>query len=83
MADGAGPDWPSLVTAALAVGSAVVAVVMWVPRTIAASRHKQMGDLQPKFASIDEDIEKHGDRLSGLETRVAVLEAARRTRGGD
>ena len=77
------PDWPSIVAAAVAVVSGIVAVVLWVPKQITASRHKAANDLQPKFESFDRDIEKHADRLTALESRVAALEAVRRGRGAD
>lgn len=76
-----GPDWPSIVAAGVAVLSGVVAVVLWVPKAIAASRHKAASDLQPKFESFDDDIDavrKDGaalrETVADLRTRLAVVE---------
>lgn len=83
------PDWPSIAAVVLTAVGGIVAVVLWVPKQIMASRHKQAGDLQPMFAGIDDDIEKVDRRVdelrkdhAALDKRVAVLEAPRR-RGAD
>lgn len=79
------PDWPSIAAALAAVGAALVTVVLWVPsklekvyEAITASRHKTMGDLQPKFVSFDEDIDGLRKDVGDLKTRVTVLEVSRR-----
>lgn len=76
--------WIALAALALTLIVALGAFATWLAgkiegiySAITASRHKIMSDLQPRFARFDEDLEKVEDRVSGLETRVSVLEARR------
>lgn len=73
MADG-NPDWASVSGIAMTAVAGLVAVVLWVPKQIVASRHKMMGDLQEKWKSFDQDIERLDKDVGDLKTRVAVLE---------
>lgn len=76
--------WIALAGLALALVIALGTFAVWISgkfeamqQSITASRHKTMSDLQPKFAAIDEDIEKLGDKVDNLGERITRLEGRR------
>lgn len=74
--------WIALGGLALGLVIALGTFAVWISgkfeamhQSITTSRHKTMSDLQPKFASIDEDIEKLGGKVDNLSERITRLES--------